>query len=415
MRFEGTRLSGWVKSLLLIGFLTAFSVACASDGTEPAVLLISLDGFRWDYRHSTETPILDQLAAEGVEAEGLIPVFPSKTFPNHYSIVTGLYPENHGIVSNNMYDAQLDASFSLRNREAVEDGRWWEGEPLWVTAAKQGQKSAALFWPGSEAQIGGVRPDYWERFDTTIPSRERVDRVLAWLDLPAKERPAFISLYFSEADGAGHGHGPGSPEQREAVRRLDAELGRLVEGLRARDLLQRVNLIVVSDHGMAEVSPDRVILLDDYLDLSRVRVVDWTPLAGLIPSDDYSDQAYRALKGAHPHLQVFRKEEMPERFHYRKHPRIPPLLALADEGWMILSRRRLAQIEEHNFPRGAHGYDNQLRSMQGIFLAHGPAFRQGLRVEPFLAIHVFPLLAHLLNLEAPRCDGDLEVVRPFLK
>ncbi len=405
------RLSGRAAALALL--LTLGLAACGSRTAPSALVLVSLDGFRWDYRQAAETPILDRLAAEGVEAGGLIPVFPSKTFPSHYSLVTGLYPEHHGIVSNNMYDPEFDAYFSLGNRAAVEDGRWWGGEPIWVTAVKQGKRSATLFWPGSEAEIAGHRPNYWKPFTSGMPYRERIDQVLQWLDLPVSERPDFVSLYFSLVDSAGHDHGPNSPELRRAVRQIDATLGRLVRGLEERGLLDSINLLVTSDHGMAEASRERLIVLDDYLDLKRVEVVDWSPVAALIPEPDYLETALANLKAAHPHLKAYRKEEMPEHLHYRNHRRIPPLLALADEGWGIVSRRQFER--DGSFALGVHGYDNQVRSMHGIFLARGPGFRRGLQVEPFLTIHVFPLMAHLLGLKAPPNDGELAAVQHLLR
>ena len=382
-----------------------------SEDLQPTLILISLDGFRWDYQSMTETPYLDRLAQSGVRAKGLIPVFPSKTFPSHYSIVTGLHPENHGILANNMYDPRWDVEFNLRLREVQAQGRWWEGEPIWVTAIKAGKKAASMFWPGSEAAIQGIRPTYWKEFDSEFPYEKRIEQLLAWLELPSQQRPVFISTYFSITDSRGHGFGPGSEPLLEAVRQVDALMGLLIEGLEERRLFSQVHIMVVSDHGMADTRPDRVVYIDDYLDLDRLRVVDLNPVAQLLPRADYLEEAFEALQGV-PHLTAYRKEEMPARFHLSKHPRIPPLIALADEGWTLARRDRPSR---RSFPLGNHGYDNALQSMQGLFIASGPGLKEGLVAEPVSNLHIYPLMCHILGLQPAPNDGDLEAVRYYLK
>ncbi len=376
----------------------------------PTVILISIDGFRHDYLDKATAPNLQRLAQNGVRAQGMIPAFPSKTFPNHYTIVTGLYPEHHGIVSNTMYDPELDARFRIADRAAVEDSRWWGGEPLWVTAQQQGRISATYFWVGSETEIRGVRPAYWKRYEHDTPNAARVAQVLAWLDLPKSQRPTLITLYFSMIDDVGHEFGPDSPELIKAVGEIDAVIGELVHGLEARDIFKRVNLIVVSDHGMAATSAERVIYLDDYLDLQQVEVIDWTPVLALLPRPGQEEAVYQKLKGAHPHLQVYRKAEIPERFHFRRHRRIMPIMGLADDGWTISAHGR------RRGPRGGdHGYDNLLPSMRATFLAHGPAFKSRLRVAPFQNIHVYNLVCEILQLRPAPNDGSLDSVRIMLK
>lgn len=397
--------------------------ACSSRGEkdrqpindlQPTVILISLDGFRWDYLDKFPTPTLKKLAASGVRAKALIPAFPTKTFPNHYTIVTGLYPAHHGIVANSMFDPEFDAKFSLSKREAVSDGRWWEGEPLWVTAEKQNQHSGILFWPGSEAEIGGVRPTYWKVYDDNFLNSARVDTVLAWLDLPIKRRPTFFTLYFSEVDNAGHRHSPESPEVKRAVQSIDQLLGRLLSGLEARGLEARVNLVIVSDHGMAATTLDRVIYLDDYLNLNKINIVDWNPVMAVRPREMSEDQIYQKLVHAHPHLQIYRKTEIPERWHYRDHRRIAPIIGIADEGWTI-SRHGMKNLAERLYTTGEHGYDNQLAVMRAIFIAHGPAFKSGLVVEPFQNIHIYNLICDILKLQPAPNDGNLDSVRVMLR
>jgi len=392
-----------------------FGIGCAKmEKTPQTVLLISVDGFRWDYFQKAETPNLDKLIAEGVKAESLKPVFPSKTFPNHYTIVTGLYPEHHGIVSNRMYDPNLNAYFSLGDRNAVSDGRWYGGEPLWVTAEKQNVISATYFWPGSEAEIEGIRPTYWKEYNGRTPNSERISQILKWLELLEEKRPRFLTLYFSDTDNAGHRYGPDSPEVVAAIQKIDQNMGELIAGLKARDWFDKINIIITSDHGMTATSKDRVIFLDNYISLDDVDVIDWSPVLALRPKEGKLEAVYRALKNANSHLTVYKKEEIPERFHYRDNPRITPIIAIADEGWSITSHDYFSERPER-YDGGAHGYDNDLKSMQGIFIARGPAFKSGLKVPTFMNIHIYEMIARILDIKPAPNDGSLDSVKVMLR
>lgn len=374
----------------------------------PIVLMISFDGYRWDYPELHGAPALLALAREGVRARELVPSFPSKTYPNHYTLVTGLRPEHHGIVANSMWDPQWQAAFSLADRSAVEDGRWWEGEPIWAAAERRGLVTASSFWPGSEAAIGGVRPTYWGRYDESVPDEQRVDEVLGWLDLPAARRPRLITLYFDEPDGGGHAFGPESPQAGAAVAHADALLARLRAGVAARGLDGAVDWIVVSDHGMTPVELGRAIVLADYVDLAGVAIDDLSVFGLLRPPPGTEDALVRALTGAHPHLHVARKGAMPERLHYRAHRRIPEVVVWADAGWTIYATRtaRAEALARPGLPRGAHGYDPAERDMHGIFVAAGPDFKKGITTPPLDNVDVYPLLARLLGVPAAPNDGN---------
>ncbi|MDX1740701.1 MAG: ectonucleotide pyrophosphatase/phosphodiesterase, partial [Rhodothermales bacterium] len=400
---------------LFVSALAVLALSCAgtprkpqvsgeSDHKPSAVLLISLDGVGWDYLDRFEPPNLIALAENGVRAEGLKPVFPTKTFPNHFTIVTGLYPEDHGIVSNNMYDPDRRAYFRPSDSSAVTDPVWWQGEPIWVTAENQGRVAATYFWPGSEAPIEGVLPSYYVPFDQDVPPVERANQVLRWLDLPIDRRPAFISLYFGHTDRAGHRYGVDDPRTAESVREIDGVLGQLFAGLRTRGLFEHINIIVVSDHGMTDLSPDRVIFLDDYLGPDDAEVIDWSPVLALRPKSLSLDSLFRRLSDAHPNLAVYRREELPSRLHYSDHPRIAPLIGIADEGWSIGRRSR---FDERYYQGANHGYDNALESMQGILVAHGPAFERGKRIPSVENIHLYELMADILGVEPAPNDGSL--------
>jgi predicted AlkP superfamily pyrophosphatase or phosphodiesterase len=378
---------------------------------QPTVVLISLDGFRYDYLSRYRPTHLNSLADQGVRARWMIPSFPSKTFPNHYTIATGLYPQHHGIVENNIYDPIFKAMFSLSDRKEVENGRWWLGEPIWVTAEKQGQRSGSVFFPGTEAEIGGVRPSFWKKYDETMPNDARVDTVLSWLDLPREQRPTFVALYFCDPDDAGHAFGPVSSETKRAVLKVDDEIGRLIEGLKARRIANRVNLIIVSDHGMARVKWRNAILLDKFFDQTLAERIFWTrEIVSIFPKEGKEAEIYESLKRQlPPQARVFRKAEMPARFHYSQSPRIAPLLVLPSEGWILTSTSDFAEMQakgETMRSRGGHGYDNQLPSMRAIFVAHGPAFQKRKLVEPFENIQVYNIMTKILGLKPAPNDGD---------
>lgn len=376
-----------------------------------ATLLISFDGFRWDYLDKARTPNLHRLIKEGVRAEALIPSFPTKTFPNHYTIVTGLYPEHHGIVANNIWDPHLQRKFTTENRTEVGSSDWWGGEPVWVTAQKTGMKTGVLFWPGSEAAIEGVRPTYWLPHDSKMSHEKRLETFFGWLDKPQTDRPQFFTLYFQDVDDAGHHHGPGSPEQIAAVEKEDATLGKLIEGLKARGVFDKMNIVVVSDHGMVRVDPNDNIYLEDYIDLASVRIADWSPVLA-IDAGNANEELITKLRRM-PHVQVYRKGELPERLHFRDNDRIMPVIAIAEPGWTITTR---AKVKKRDYqPHGEHGYDNADRDTWGIFIARGPAFKRGLRIPPFANIHIYNALCSSLALQPAPNDGSPEVLAPALR
>ena len=403
-----------MKSIGLVStFLAVCLVACAgvapAPSLRPTVILVSIDGFRWDYLDRGLTPNLTRLAAEGVRAEAMIPVFPTKTFPNHASIVTGRYPAHHGIIGNTFAAPDIGARFSISDRSSVRDGRFWLAEPIWVAAERQGQRTAPFFWPGSEAAIGGVRPTYSVPYDPEMRDPARVTRVLRWLDLSPGWRPTFLTMYLSGVDEAGHSYGPDAPQTREAIAHADTVIGLLLEGLTRRGIADRINLIVVSDHGMTALSPDRVIDLNRYLPTEWIDVDNLSPTLMAWPRAGLEDSVSARLVAV-PHLTVFRRAELPARFHLAGSPRVPPVVALADPGWKIRDGAPLARRTAN----GDHGYDDTVTDMRAIFLAHGPAFRHGVVVPPFRSIHVYALIARVLGLKPSETDGSLDSVRDVL-
>ena len=388
------------------------SGSAVTPASPQTVVLVSLDGFRWDYLDRPEAAGLRAIASSGVRARQMEPTFPTVTFPNHYTIVTGLWAEHHGIVGNTMVDAQL-GRFTISDTVAVRTSGWWGGEPIWVTAEKQGRRSAAMFWPGSEAEIAGVRPSWYERYDDGLSYDTRIRTVLGWLALPRDSAPAMITTYFSATDGAGHRHGPDAPETRAAIARVDSAVTALWRGIQASPKAASVNLIVVADHGMSATSASRRIVLDDYLEPGTWQVAELNPVAMITPSAGKVEDVVARLSKA-PHLQVYRRNEIPARWHFRDNPRIPEIVAVAEEGWVIATRDLLSRRPRYG-DGGTHGYDNAAQSMQAIFLAVGPAFAQGKEVARVRNVDLYELMAHVLGLRPARNDGSIDSIRAVLR
>ena len=396
---------------LLLG--TGQAALPAPNATGP-LILISIDGFRWDYLEKYDAPVLKQLAQQGVRAERLIPSFPSLTFPNHYTIVTGLRPEHHGIIANNFYDPDLHEFFNFKTNETSTDPRWWAGgEPVWITAEKQGVRSACFFWPGSESENHGRRPSYFKKFDKSLSCFQRVDGVLAWLDLSPELRPRFCTLYFDLVDSKGHLFGPDAPETAAAVKEADDAIGRLLTGLTERGGRAQTDLVIVSDHGMEPVSADRTILLDDYVELNSIDIDFAGANAGLRPKTGTPGELVAKLRGKHPQLKVWLREEVPETLHYRANGRIAPVVLSAAPGWTILSRDFL-RIKRLTFERGAHGYDPAAPNMGALFIANGPTFQRGRVIGAVENIHIYNLLCAALGLKPAPNDGDDRLVHEVL-
>ncbi|MGF6493041.1 putative AlkP superfamily pyrophosphatase or phosphodiesterase [Luteibacter sp. 621] len=409
-----SRLPRLFTALLLVA-LAGCATRPARQATPPAhpVLLVSIDAFRADYLDRHLTPTLQAMADDGAHAPYMLPSFPSLTFPNHYTLVTGRVPDRNGIVNNTMRDPAL-GKFSLGNRAATSDGRWWaQAEPIWVTAQKQGLHTATMFWPGTEAEIHGVRPDHWIPFDDSLSSKARVDKLLSWIDEPGP-KPAFETLYFDAVDHAGHEFGPDSPEVNAALREVDDALAYLVAQLRQRGLYDGMNIVVVSDHGMADVPKGNIVFSDEETQLDDLDTVSYGVMATFAARDGHDATAAVAqLLGPHAHMHCYRKEDLPARLDYGHNPRVPPYLCLADVGWSIISHADLAKRKDP-MSRGEHGYDNQDPTMRALFVAHGPAFARGATVPPFQNVDVYPLLAHLLGITPLPNDGHLEDVKAAL-
>lgn len=394
--------------LLLPVFVFLYSCKQTKEAANPIdsyVVLVSFDGFRWDYTNLYDTPNFDAMTASGVRAESLIPSFPSKTFPNHYTLATGLYPDHHGIINNSFYAEELNGIYRIGDRQMVENPKAYFGEPIWATAEKQDVKAACFFWVGSEAPVGGSYPSYWERYDGSVPYMDRVEQVISWLKLPLNKRPGLITLYFDEPDGIAHKFGPEHPETGKVVENLDALLGVLRTGISELDIADKVNLIVLSDHGMGPISPDRYVNIMDPLNEEWTeKVIGGNPVYLIDPADGFEDSVSLTLDALEG-VSAWQKADIPPHLNYGSNPRFPGIVVVADSLWSIGTK-----ADPSGYSGGAHGYDINFSDMHTIFFGEGPAFKEGYQSASFSNTEVYGIIAHILELSPAKTDGDLSRV-----
>jgi predicted AlkP superfamily pyrophosphatase or phosphodiesterase len=396
-------------------------VAAPSPAGPAPLVVVSFDGLgQRQLERGLPLPNLERLAARGVRARALVPSFPSMTFPNHYTLMTGVRPGRHGIVYNKMWDPALGASYSSKDSASASDGRWYRAEPLWVTAERQGVRTAVFFWPGSAASIAGVRPTTWLRYDDAIPNEARVDSVAAWLRRPAAVRPRLVALYMASIDQVGHRRGPASPETDSAIVAADRALGRLLDSLAASPAGARANVVVLSDHGMVAVRPAPVIDLSRWADFRGVRWQDNGPVLALWFNGDTArrERVYAALRDGLAadggRARAYRRAETPARWAVRGEPRAGDVLVVADSGFFPYPRAAPAGYVPSP---GDHGWDPEVvRSLDAVFVAAGPGVRAAGTVAAFENVHVYPFLAALLGVRpAPDVDGDARVLKGVLR
>ncbi|MGQ2941830.1 MAG: alkaline phosphatase family protein [Blastomonas fulva] len=389
----------------LLCILALLHPAVAQDASPPVTILISIDGMRPDYLGRGLTPNLTALKAKGVAA-AMRPSFPSKTFPNHYTIVTGKRPDRNGIVGNSMIDPMRPGQmFSMGDARQALDPFWWiEAEPVWVTAEKAGLRTATMFWPGSEVAHNDVRPRDWMRFDQAISNEQRVNTVLDWMRRPANIRPRLVTMYFDTVDTAGHRFGPDrSPVLDAAIAEVDSRIGELVRGVEAMGVA--ANFIITADHGMAQTAEDRVIQLDDILPRDSYIAVETGPYAAIEPAAGTDSRVFDALLQKREHIVCYRKEDLPSHLHYGKNPRVAAIICIASNGWTIL-----AGPPRHPVIGGAHGYDPTNSDMHALFMAFGPSIRPTASLPLFDNVDLYPLIARLTGFEPLPSDGDAKTL-----
>ncbi|KAM7137221.1 bis(5'-adenosyl)-triphosphatase ENPP4 isoform 1-T4 [Molossus nigricans] len=394
--------------LLLILLLSGLITACRGNSSyslPPKLLLVSFDGFRADYLQNYEFPHLQNFIKEGVLVEHVENVFITKTFPNHYSIVTGLYEESHGIVANSMYDVNTKKHFSDFNDR---DPFWWnEAVPIWVTnELQENRSSAAAMWPGTDVPIHNTTPSYFMNYSSSVSFEERLNNITMWLS-NSNPPVTFATLYWEEPDASGHKYGPDDKEHmRRVLKDIDDLIGDLVYKLKTLGLWEDLNVIITSDHGMTQCSKDRLINLDLCINQSDYSVIDLTPVAAILPKRNRTE-VYNKLKNCSSHMNVYLKEDIPARFHYQHNDRIQPIILIADEGWTIVRNKSSLKL-------GDHGYDNSLPSMHPFLAAHGPAFHRGYRHYTVNSVDIYPLMCHILGLKPHPNNGTFGQIKCLL-
>lgn len=383
----------------------------------PYVIMISLDGFRHDYLKKYKPFFLGSIVNEGVQARSLTPIFPSKTFPNHYSLVTGLYAGNHKLVANRFYDPELKEDYQLGNSKVTRNGKWYGGSPLWLSVRDQGMLSASFFWVGSDANINGHYPNYYVPYDGNVKNRTRVEQVIEWLKLPEEERPHYITLYFSDVDSAGHRHTPDSIEVNDAVQRVDKEIYHLFQETQKLGL--PINFVIVSDHGMQAIEQKKKVFLRNYVDVKKATFKERGPLTLIYMKDQKDIKLYKKKLSKVPYTKVFLREELPEKFQLKQTARAGDLILLAEPGAYIYPLKEPKKIssQDDKYSGGTHGYDpSESPQMGGIFLAFGPDIKKKGMIPSFENIHVYPFIMELLGLEIKKkIDGKAQVLRRYIK
>ena len=401
------------KRVILIWFLITISIFLFAD--EPYVLMISFDGFRYDYDTKTDTPNLDYLRDHGTKAESIQPVFPSKTFPNHYALATGAYAATNMITANRFYDNKFKEVYKVGDNSKIRDAKWYKAEPIWVTAERQNVKSASYFLVGSEAPIKGYLPSIVKYYDHNFPFKARVDSVMTWFQLPEEQRPHLVMLYFHEPDSAGHKFGPDNPDLIPVIKEMDDLLGYILDSIKKLTIAEEINVVLVSDHGMTTISQEKIIYLDDYVsDMNTLHSYGGGPVLQVHMKeghDDLTDQINQRLKSVE-HVTTYKREEVPERYHFVNR-NTGDLVLVADEGWLISTKG------EKYKSNGTHGYDPAVKNMHGIFYAMGPNIKSNYKIGTFENIHVYPLICELLGIKpyanAPDApEGKLEVLEEIL-
>jgi predicted AlkP superfamily pyrophosphatase or phosphodiesterase len=403
-----------LKQFNIAAFLIILFAALSYSQSQPYVILISFDGYRWDYVNRGITPNVNSLIGDGAKAVSFKPVFPTKTFPSHISIVTGMYPENHGIIFNEFNDKFHNSNYNTRDSVQLRNSRWYKGEAFWETARRQGIITASYFWPSSDLDLDDRNPEYYYHYVHKRPYEDRIKGVLEWLQYPYDKRPHFITMYFDLTDGVGHRYGPNSPEINMAISSLDSTLGNLLSGLEEIQMRDSVNIILVSDHGMTEVHFEKIINVEEILDGYQFVHSNSGPVMMISADGGDIEKIYSLLEKNENHYKVYLKNDIPPYYHFSKSPMISEILLVAEMGWAVITNKNLKWMKPEKY-NGNHGYNNHHLDMHGVFIAAGPQFKNNYKTGTINSLDVYPLLCKIFNIiPNNNIDGKLERIEFIL-
>jgi predicted AlkP superfamily pyrophosphatase or phosphodiesterase len=403
-----------LKQFNIAAFLIILFAALSYSQSQPYVILISFDGYRWDYVNRGITPNVNSLIGDGAKAVSFKPVFPTKTFPSHISIVTGMYPENHGIIFNEFNDKFHNSNYNTRDSVQLRNSRWYKGEAFWETARRQGIITASYFWPSSDLDLDDRNPEYYYHYVHKRPYEDRIKGVLEWLQYPYDKRPHFITMYFDLTDGVGHRYGPNSPEINMAISSLDSTLGNLLSGLEEIQMRDSVNIILVSDHGMTEVHFEKIINVEEILDGYQFVHSNSGPVMMISADGGDIEKIYSLLEKNENHYKVYLKNDIPPYYHFSKSPMISEILLVAEMGWAVITNKNLKWMKPEKY-NGNHGYNNHHLDMHGVFIAAGPQFKNNYKAGTINSLDVYPLLCKIFNIiPNNNIDGKLERIEFIL-
>lgn len=398
-----------MKKIFFLLFIIYGYSLIAQSKNENYVIVLSLDGFRADYPEKYNAQNILKIAKNGVRVKRMIPSNPTKTFPNHYTLATGLYPDNHGLIGNSFYDEDLDLVYSLGNRARVENGAFYGGEPIWNTAKKAGLKTASYFWVGSEAKINGMQPDIWKKYNSRVTFEQRIDSVISWLKLPKKERPRLVMLYYNEPDSAGHRFGPNSNQVNEQIAYVDKNVGNLYARLMQLPFADKINFILVADHGMRSISIDKQVILENHIKKDWVDgVYGSNPVYTIRAKKGYKDSVYHSLKKIKK-LLVYKRGKAPKKYHLANHIRTNDFIVIGKKGYSVFATNALGRLFG-----GTHGYINCDKEMSAIFVASGNMFKKGFTKNTIKNIDVYNLIAHILDITPAPNNGSFKRVKQLL-
>lgn len=409
-------------SLIISCVLLTSSITVATkSGSNNKLVLFLLDGVRWDYldQEGIDLPGFKRIIREGVKADYMVPDMPTLSYPNYYSLMTGLHVESHGFAGNYMYDFEHDTYFNKgMNPEQIHSYWWDHAEPLWISVVKQGKRAYMYQWPGCEVDIRGYKPTFCEVLNRVPTIKNLQDSVDAGIKVLTEDKADLVGIYVELIDDYGHKYGPASRKMNDILVKVDKEINRMIETLEKKNILDSVNIMIFSDHGMTPISESRVVDISPYVDMNDIDIMlEQGPNCYIWPKDGKLEKVFIELSSMkNPHVTTYKKKDIPDLWFYKSHPRISPILLVAENGWVIITPKKseFLSYSETGPMKGFHGYAKEEEDMRAIFTAAGPDFKRNYRIKPFLNIQLYQIMCRILNITPQPHNGTWSEVKDML-